>query len=315
MVEMLDWNDLRLFLAVARAGGLAPAIGTSGLSAPTLGRRMLSLERALGVSLFERRRDGYDLTAAGAELVRRAEVLEEGALGIERWRGAIEPAPTVRIAAGAWTSAFLARHAGPLTAGKAAPTIEILTGAGLADLVRREAELGIRNRRPEQRGLAGRRLGSVAFAVYGAPSYLGDRPEARDGRRSAASTAATGSCWHRATPRCPRPPGWISVCAARRGCAAARPNRCSTQRPPGSAFASCRVLSGIPTRDWSAPRTRSRSSATSNGWSVTTTTATRRRSAARRTAWPSCSVTTRRCSPASARALTESPEAGMSGGS
>ncbi|MEM7222392.1 MAG: LysR family transcriptional regulator [Pseudomonadota bacterium] len=178
MNEMIDWNDLRLFLQVARAGGLAPAMAATGVSAPTLGRRMVVLERALGVELFLRRRDGYDLTADGEQLLRRAEVLEEGALGIERWRSAAKPTPRVRIAAGAWTSSFLAGHLKALTAVKGAPDIEILSGAGLADLVRREAELGIRNRRPEQRGLAGRRLGSVAFAVYGAPEFLVDQPTA-----------------------------------------------------------------------------------------------------------------------------------------
>ena len=54
MNETLDWNDLRLFLAVARGGGLARGAKAVRASAPTLGRRIMALERALGVQLFER---------------------------------------------------------------------------------------------------------------------------------------------------------------------------------------------------------------------------------------------------------------------
>lgn len=180
---MIDWDDLRLFLAVARAGGLAQAAAAAAASPPTLGRRMLVLEQALGVELFERRRNGYDLTRAGQQLLERAETLEQGALSVERWRAAIDPPPSVRIAAGAWTSAFIARHAGRLREGEAELSLELLTGAGMADLARREANLGIRNRRPDHGGLAGRRLGRVEFAVYGARAALAEQPEAGDERR------------------------------------------------------------------------------------------------------------------------------------
>ncbi len=184
---MIDWDDLRLFLAVARAGGLAQAAAAAEASPPTLGRRMLALERDLGVELFARRRDGYDLTDAGQQLLERAEAVEQGALAVERWRGAIDPLPSVRIAAGAWTSAFIARHLRELRGGDRGddrePNLELLTGAGMADLARREANLGIRNRRPGHAGLAGRRLGRVAFAVYGAPGLVAGRPETRDARR------------------------------------------------------------------------------------------------------------------------------------
>lgn len=183
MRERLDWDNLRLFLAIARAGGLAGATEPSGVSAPTLGRRMYALEQGLGLTLFHRRRDGYDLTAAGRELLARAEALEEGALAIERWRAAAEPEPTVRIAAGAWTSEFLARNAGELRDGIDGPGFEILTGVDLADLNRREANLGIRNRPPDALGLAGRRIGPVAFAIYGTTGYLYEHPAAYDDRR------------------------------------------------------------------------------------------------------------------------------------
>ena len=73
MDETWNWDDLRLFLAVARASGLAKAAPMTRVSAPTLSRRMTSLERALGGTLFLRHRNGYDLTTAGKELLELAE--------------------------------------------------------------------------------------------------------------------------------------------------------------------------------------------------------------------------------------------------
>ncbi len=183
MNDTLNWDDLRLFLSVARGGGLAKAVPITQVSAPTLGRRMMSLERALGTSLFLRRRDGYDLTSAGRELLELAETLEQGALGVERWRTAADSHPVVKIAAGAWTSTFIARHMSNLIDDNDELTIEILTGIAPADLMRREANLGLRNRRPEMPGLAGRRLLRVEFAIYGEGTLVRSRPEVADERR------------------------------------------------------------------------------------------------------------------------------------
>ena len=58
-----NWDDLHLFLAVAREGGLSPAARLTGRSAATLGRRMLALERSMGRELFVRHERGYELTA------------------------------------------------------------------------------------------------------------------------------------------------------------------------------------------------------------------------------------------------------------
>ncbi|MDP2782200.1 LysR family transcriptional regulator, partial [Devosia sp.] len=57
-----SWDDLKLFLAVARLGGLSAATDTTGLSAATLGRRVSTLERQIGERLFVRSQSGYRLT-------------------------------------------------------------------------------------------------------------------------------------------------------------------------------------------------------------------------------------------------------------
>ncbi|WP_119388018.1 LysR family transcriptional regulator [Taklimakanibacter lacteus] len=183
MDETWQWDDVRLFLAVGRAGGLAGAARLSGISPPTLGRRMAALETCLGRQLFVRQRDGYVLTAKGNEFLRLAEALELNALAIDRWRTSDAIGSVVKIAAGTWTSAFIARHMGDLVGEDEDIQIELVSGAGIADLLRREANLGLRNHRPEIPGLAGRKLTRVEFAIFGGLAYVEGRVEARDHRR------------------------------------------------------------------------------------------------------------------------------------
>lgn len=76
---MLDWNDLRYFLAVARDGSTLAAAKALRVSQTTVARRIAALEAALGFPLFEKRQAGYALTPAGEELVSRAAQVEAAA--------------------------------------------------------------------------------------------------------------------------------------------------------------------------------------------------------------------------------------------
>ncbi|MBO6505932.1 MAG: LysR family transcriptional regulator [Kordiimonadaceae bacterium] len=173
MNETLNWHDLQLFVAVAIAGGLAGATKTTGLSAPTLGRRMTALEHAAGGQLFFRHKNGYRLTELGAELLDHATKMQDAAAGVERWRSKKDPTPVVKLTAGAWTSRFVAQNAMLLPSGT---NYRIVPDSHFFDLRRREAHLAIRNRRPTQQGLAARKLGSVAFALYGAKELTESGP-------------------------------------------------------------------------------------------------------------------------------------------
>lgn len=176
MDETLDWGELRLFLAVSRAGGLAGAVPATGLSPPTLGRRMAALEARLGVRLFRRHRLGYAATAAGHALFVRALEVEAAVAGVERWRDETAGTAPLRISAGYWTSRLLAAHLDEL--GCPAGGLALLSTSARLDLRLREAEIGIRNARPTDPGLAGRRIGEVAFAAYAARGYVGAQPAA-----------------------------------------------------------------------------------------------------------------------------------------
>src|SRR5688572_8495102 len=83
MGAMLDWNDLRYFLAVARGGSTLAASRSLRVSQTTVARRIAALEEALKLVLFEKRQAGYSLTPAGRELLDHAEEVETAALNLD----------------------------------------------------------------------------------------------------------------------------------------------------------------------------------------------------------------------------------------
>ncbi|SEP61201.1 DNA-binding transcriptional regulator, LysR family [Devosia sp. YR412] len=161
-----SWDDLRLFLDVARLGGLSAATTTTGLSAATLGRRITALERQLGQPLFLRRQQGYSLTQAGEDLLERAEDVEAAMHSLKRWKEGAAGDRVVRVSAGPWTSAFVASHIGEIWTVADRFGLELVTANQKVDIGRRHADLGIRSHRPTEQWLAGRLIGKVAHALY-----------------------------------------------------------------------------------------------------------------------------------------------------
>ncbi len=173
MVEMdFSWDDLRLFLDVARLGGLSAATRTTGLSAATLGRRVTALERQVGEPLFVRSQTGYRLTPSGEDLLVRAEDVEAAMLSLKRWKDGAIGERTVRVSAGPWTSSFLGRHIGRLWNTSDRFGFEFVTASHKVDIGRRHADIGVRNQRPTEQWLAGRLIGKVAYALYCRPELI-----------------------------------------------------------------------------------------------------------------------------------------------
>lgn len=162
----LSWDDFRLFLAVARLGGLSASTAATELSAATLGRRITALERQIGEPLFIRSQQGYALTPAGEDLLRRAEDVESAMVSLTRWRDGNVGDAIVRVSAGTWTSAFMSQHIGEIWQVEDGIRVEFLTANTKVDIGRRAADLGLRNARPTEPGLAGRQIGKVAHALY-----------------------------------------------------------------------------------------------------------------------------------------------------
>ncbi len=171
-----DWDDLRLFLAVARAGGLSGAATVTGKSAATLGRRMLALEAATSQELFRRQARGYELTEQGTALLARAVDLEAQ---IQAVNGSAAGAGRVlvKISAGSWMTHILCRKADVILAGNDATRLRFISAEHVLDIAHREAVIGIRNQRPAQAGLVCRRVGQVRFAGYAIDT--GKRPWVR----------------------------------------------------------------------------------------------------------------------------------------
>lgn len=175
-----DWDDLRLFLAVARGGGLAAATATTEKSAPTLGRRMLALEKRLGQELFKRLPRGYELTEHGQQLLEIAASVEQGIRPIAGG----SPTRRIKISAGTWVTHLLSQHIADLISDTSI-VLQFISADHVLDIAHREAVIGIRNHRPTQISLAGRHTNKIRFAVYAVDenvdtwvSVLGSTPSA-----------------------------------------------------------------------------------------------------------------------------------------
>src|SRR6202521_736909 len=167
----MDWDDVRVFLAVARHGSLRAAGRALGLSQPTIGRRLAAFEATFGGSaLFDRLPEGLRLNAAGDALMPVAEELESAALALERRRAAASPAlsGTVRVSVGEWGGGFLARHLDQSGETGLPPTLtlELVESWETANLARRDADLALRHGVPEGGNLYVSKVGVIACAVY-----------------------------------------------------------------------------------------------------------------------------------------------------
>ena len=166
MKSMMDWQDLRLFLAVARHEGLTGAAKATGASPATLGRRMTSLETALNMRLFHRGASGYALTQEGGELLAAAQEMETSAAAIEAWQSGGSANRSVRISGGHWTIRLMTDNLDAYWSSSSQWKPEFLADLKKRDIARRQVDIGVRNARPEEPWLAGRKVGLVRFAVY-----------------------------------------------------------------------------------------------------------------------------------------------------
>ena len=165
-----DWNDLRYFLALYRAGRLRQAALALGTSDTTVARRVRALEQALGVSLFLRSAAGrYEPTDAALKLLRHAEAVEAGNLALREEFGReggvggnvrVSSVPII-------VNRVLVPALGALSARHPVLTVELVPVSANLDLSKREADLAVRFARPTTGGLriSAVKLGEMAFAA------------------------------------------------------------------------------------------------------------------------------------------------------
>jgi DNA-binding transcriptional LysR family regulator len=142
----MNWDDLNVFLALARAGKLTAVAKQLDVSHPTVARRIKTLEDSIGARLFDRLPDRYVLTEAGEGLMADAEAMERAADSIHRrTAGLTDPAHgTVRLSANEAMTGFLASHLPRLRHNLQCVEFELTASHMLANLSRREADLLIR---------------------------------------------------------------------------------------------------------------------------------------------------------------------------
>jgi DNA-binding transcriptional LysR family regulator len=172
---MLDWNDFRVFLGVARAGTLSAAARLLRVDQSTMSRRLAALEQSAGARLFDRTPAGYVLTAAGEAVRSRVEELESHALAIERQLLGQDTQPTgqVRLAASdSFAAWFLVPRLASLHTLYPGIRLELVTGNQPVNLARREADISLRLTKPKEPNLIARRLGQAAWSVYASSGYL-----------------------------------------------------------------------------------------------------------------------------------------------
>ena len=172
----LDWSALSLVLAISRTGSLTAASGMTGLSQPTLGRRLDALERQIDATLFVRGRGGMVPTETGMLVVARAEAMEGVADDLLRTLagGAVEAAGDVRVTASRIVATYLLPPIiASLTVSDPAIRLDIIATDEVANLLRRDADIAVRMVRPTQPDLIARKLGELPLAAYASPAYVG----------------------------------------------------------------------------------------------------------------------------------------------
>lgn len=173
---MLPWDNLRHFLAFARAGSMQSAAKALGVNQSTVQRRIAELEECVGHRLIERHLGGYRLTALGEQLRPAAEGVEAAVAAFERRLAACDKGltGTVRVTCGSslvaclrqtpLVDAFHSRHPGL--------RVEFVISDRFVDLSKGEADIAIRLGEPTDDALVGRKIADASWAVYASEAYV-----------------------------------------------------------------------------------------------------------------------------------------------
>lgn len=170
-----DWNRARAFLVAAEEGSFSAAAKALQTTQSTIGRQIAALEEELGVSLFEKVGRGIEITPSGVELIEHVRTMDQAAtrfsLKASGRSSSIEG--TVAISATEAVAVYLLPDIiRELREEEPGINIEIVATNTASDLRRREADIAIRNFRPQHSDLIARRLEDMRAHLYATSSYL-----------------------------------------------------------------------------------------------------------------------------------------------
>jgi DNA-binding transcriptional LysR family regulator len=170
----MNWDDIRIFLAVARTGQILAASKRLGVNHATLSRRVTALEEALKTRLFIRRTNGCELTAEGEVFLASAERMETEMLAAQANLGRTDTAiaGTVRIGApDGFGVSFLAPRLGKLIERHPELKIQLVPVPRSFSLSQREADIAVTLERPEQGRLVSSKLTDYTLGLYASRAY------------------------------------------------------------------------------------------------------------------------------------------------
>jgi DNA-binding transcriptional LysR family regulator len=172
---MLEWDDLRHFLVIARHGTLSAAARALGVQQSTMGRRLEAIEQRVGARLLQRTSNGFQPTEAGAAILVNAERMESEALAIERAISGKDERleGTIRITV---VEVLAAEVLAPILAAfkRKYPDItpHVMTDTRLYNLLTGEADIALRLTPFTQHEITVRKLAEVPIGIYASQAYL-----------------------------------------------------------------------------------------------------------------------------------------------
>ena len=170
-----DWNRARAFLVTAEEGSLSAAARALGLTQPTLSRQVDALQQELGVVLFERFGRGLELTPAGANLLEHVRVMGKGAMALSiaaQGQSDQIAGPVTISASDAYAGLWLPPILQKLRQQEPGLSIRVLADNDASDLMRREADIAIRNFRPKEPELVAKRITETGAAFFASEAYI-----------------------------------------------------------------------------------------------------------------------------------------------
>ena len=171
----MNWDDMRLFLAVARTGSISGGARQLGVQHSTVSRRLRSLEENLGARLIERKKTGYELTIAGEKIKQSAIRVEREMLGVDEallGKDTQLTGPLRVTAINNMASSVLMPMFARFSDDNPQVDLHIIVSNMDASLAQREADIAIRLTNSPTDTLIGKRLLTVASTIYGSQAYL-----------------------------------------------------------------------------------------------------------------------------------------------
>ena len=170
-----DWDDIRLFLGIARAGSLMAASSGLGMDHTTLSRRLSNLESRLGVKLFDRAGRRLKINNSGLRLQKTAERMEANLItDMAALQTSLNAeSGTVRIGAPEGLGiGYLARRVGEISMQYPGIEIELVALPQRYSLAAREADIVVTLDRPTSGSLVVRKLTDYKLGFFASRAYI-----------------------------------------------------------------------------------------------------------------------------------------------